>query len=137
MISTLLIILSTIILISYLLYKKFYKKKLHLLYEISLLKIYVLIILLSLFPQILEFLEIQVGVINIVLTVAIIWIILLFIVVFELYKMIEFQRQEMTKLVREVAFLKFEIKSGNKIDSNSSVEKNLIDKENSNKKHKK
>ena len=130
MISTLLIILSTTILISYLLFKKFYKKKLHLLYEISLLKIYILIIILSLFPQVLEFFEINIGVVNIILTILIIWILLLFIIVFELYKMIEFQRQEMTKLVREVAFLKFEIKSGNKIDSNNSLDKDNTIKKN-------
>ncbi|MFT4244220.1 MAG: DUF2304 family protein [Candidatus Woesearchaeota archaeon] len=128
MISQLLIIFCTTILISYLLYKKIYKKKLHLLYEISLLKIYILIILLSLFPQILEFIEVQIGIVNIVLTFAIIWILILFIIVFELYKIIEFQRQEMTKLVREVAFLKFEIKSGNKIDSNNSTNRDKKNK---------
>ncbi|MCH8519525.1 MAG: DUF2304 domain-containing protein [Nanoarchaeota archaeon] len=120
MINVFIIIFATIILGLYILYRIFSGKRLHVLYEISLLKIYVLVMVLSLFPQILEFIELSVGVVNVVLAILVIWILVLFVVVFEMYRVVDFQRQEMTKLVREVAFLKFEIKSNFKNDSSKS-----------------
>lgn len=124
MVNVLIAIFITLILIIYVTYRFFSKKKLHILYEISLLKIYIIAILLILFPQIIEFIETTFGVVNVILTILTIWILILFIIVFEMYRVIDFQRQEMTKLVREVAFLKFEIKSNSKVDKENLKNKN-------------
>ena len=107
----LLVLISVIIGCLYIVYSVVSKKRLHTMYELSLAKVLILIILLSLFPQILFFIDSIIGIVNLVLIIFGIWIIVLFIIIFEMYRKVEFQRQEITKLVREVAFLKYDVKS--------------------------
>lgn len=107
----LLVLISVIIGCLYIVYSVVSKKRLHAMYELSLAKVLILIIVLSLFPQILFFIDSVIGIVNLVLIIFGIWIIVLFIIVFEMYRKVEFQRQEITKLVREVAFLKYDVKS--------------------------
>lgn len=95
--------------LAYILYSYLFKR-LHLIYEISFVKISIIAIILALFPKILTFIDNVFGLVNLMIIILVIWCIVLFIIVFEMHRSIDKQRQEITTLTQEIAFLKNENK---------------------------
>lgn len=103
------IFIVLILWLTYILYSYLFKR-LHLIYEISFVKLSIIAVILTLFPQILTFIDNIFGLVNLVTMILIIWCIVLFIIVFEMHGSIDKQRQEITTLTQEIAFLKNEKK---------------------------
>jgi len=104
-ISSFFIILSLIVLV-YLIYTFKSKSRIHLLIELLFLGVYSLILIIFLFPQILNIFENIFGINSAINFFIYLSIFMLFFIVYYLYNEKEKQRIEITKLVREIAYLK-------------------------------
>ncbi len=104
--SSLIFIILSIVVISYVIYIITRKKRAHLLAETGFLGVYIALLILVLFPSLLNFFEnffnIESG-INFIIYLS---IFIAYFFLFVLYNKSEDQRQEITKLTREVAHLK-------------------------------
>lgn len=94
--------LITLLYILYILKKL---KRLPLIYEIFFLGVYIIILLLFLFPNILDLIQNTFGINSAINFIIYLSIFILYFIVFILYKKTEDQRVEITKLVREIAYI--------------------------------
>lgn len=97
------LILSSILALLYILVSFKTKKRVHILAELFFLAIFSFVLVVSLFPQILRFIEEIFGLTSAIQTIIYFSIFTSYILIFTLYRRIELQRQEITKLVRELA----------------------------------
>ncbi len=99
-------ILMSCLVVLYLIYTFWSGKRVSLLIEIFYLGIYVSIGLIFLFPQILTFIENLIGIKSAINFIVYLSIFVAYLLILTLYWKTEEQRTHITKLVREIAYLK-------------------------------
>ena len=103
---TIFFVLLSVLVLGYLLVMSKSSVRMPVLAEVFFIVIYLSILIVVLFPQILRFVEETLGIgsaINFILAFS---VFVLFFMVFVLYRKSEKQRHEITKLVREISYLK-------------------------------
>lgn len=108
--TTIFFILLSIIMLIYIIYSFKNDKRAHILQEVIFLSIYFIFLIILIFPQILTFIEEILGIQSAINFGIYLSIFILFAIVFMLYRKSEEQRMEITKLVREISYLKNEKK---------------------------
>lgn len=111
--TTIFFTVLSIIMIVYVIFSFRNNKRNHILQEIFFLAIYGISLLLFLFPDLLEVIEKVLGIQSAINFGIYLSIFLLFSIVFMLYKKSEEQRIEITKLTREISYLKHEKRKKN------------------------
>jgi len=96
----------SILVLSYFLYTFKTSKRIHTLIEVLFLGVYFIILLVFIFPDLLIIIENIFGIKNAINFILYLSIFIAYFVIFLLYQKSEKQRVEITKLVREIAYLK-------------------------------
>ena len=99
-------ILLSIVVIGYVLYSAFHGKRVHLLFELFFLGAYCFVALIFLFPQILRVIENVLGIQSAINFIIYLSIFVAYFLLLLFYNKTEEQRQEITKLTREIALLR-------------------------------
>ncbi len=103
-------ILFSVVVIIYLTYVLTTKKRFSLTLEVFYLFIYLIILLIFLFPNLLNHIELLFGMQSAINFIIYLSIFVAYLLIFYLYRKTERQRKENTQLVREIAYLKEENK---------------------------
>lgn len=103
---TLFFVVLSVIVLGYFLFVFKSSVRIPLLVEVFFIAVYGIVLLLVLFPSLLGFIEETLGIGSAVNFIVYLSVFVLFFIVFVLYRKSEEQRLEITKLVREIAYLK-------------------------------
>jgi len=104
--STIFFILLTLIVISYIIFTFKSNKRFHLVSEIFFILIYIVILVLVIFPNLLKKIEEVFGIQSAINFIVYFSIFVAYFLIFIFYTKTEEQRIEITKLAREIAYLK-------------------------------
>ena len=106
--TTIFFILLSLFMIAYIIFSFSKQKRVHILQEVFFLGIYGVVLLVFLFPNTLSFIEEFFGIQSAINFGVYLSLFLLFAICFMLYKKSEDQRVQITKLNREITYLKHE-----------------------------
>lgn len=98
-------ILISLILVSYFAYLLLSGNRLHIIVELFFLVVYLSILIIFLFPQVLKLIEQTLGIRSALNFIIYLSIFVAYFIIFLLYNKTEKQRQEITKLTREIALM--------------------------------
>lgn len=105
-ITSIFFVIASLFVIVYFFYVFKSSKRTHILVEIGFIGIYLIILLITIFPNLLGLIEKTFGINSALNFIVYLSVFVAYFIIFLLYKKSEEQRVEITKLVREIAYLK-------------------------------
>lgn len=111
-------IVLTVLVLLYFVYRFGAEARIPILYEVMALVVYFIVLIIVLFPSTLTFIENVFGITSALNFIVYLAIFVIYLLVFNLYKKTEDQRVEITKLTREIGFLRRDRKKNGKEKKN-------------------